>query len=323
MKDKFGREIDYLRISVTDRCNLRCRYCTPQCNVKNVPYNELLSYDEIIILTEIFAGLGIKNVKITGGEPLLRNDLPDLIKKLKTVRGIEQVTLTTNGTLLSENLDLLLESKLDAVTISLDTLNPEKYKTITGRDELNNVIRAINRAIDSNMKTKINVVTLRDFNYDEIYDLAKMASMKPLDIRFIEMMPIGLGKNFEGYSRDDIMRILKKSLGEPEEIDEKIGNGPATYYKFPKLTGKIGFISAISHEFCDECNRVRLTCVGKLKTCLQFDGEIDLKKMLRNNVPYEEIEKEIKACILRKREKHSFTKIDSQCDRLLMSQIGG
>lgn len=323
MKDKFGREIDYLRISVTDRCNLRCRYCTPQCNVKNVPYNELLSYDEIIILTEIFAGLGIKNIKITGGEPLLRKNLSDLIAKIKAVRGIEQITLTTNGTLLSEYLDLLMKSKLDAVTISLDTLNPEKYKTITGRDELNNVLRAINRATESNIKTKINVVTLRDFNYDEIYDLANMASMKPLDIRFIEMMPIGLGRYFEGYSQNNVMEILKRSFGEPEAIDEKLGNGPATYYKFPNLTGKIGFISAISHKFCNECNRVRLTCVGKLKTCLQFDGEVDLKEMLRNNVSQEEIEKVIKECFYNKSKEHAFTESNFIHEKLLMSQIGG
>ena len=228
MKDRLGREIDYIRISITDRCNLRCGYCMPECGVPSVSHDMILRFDEIVRLVKIFCSLGIKNVKITGGEPLVRKGTVDLIKDIKSVEGIEKVSMTTNGILLSENLGALAEAGIDSINISLDTLDRQKYMKITGFDGLNTVLKAIDecRAFPE-IKVKINAVTLADYNRDEICALADFASEAGATLRFIEMMPIGLGTGFDGYSQDEIMAVLEEAYGPAKKINEEVGSGPA------------------------------------------------------------------------------------------------
>lgn len=284
MIDRWDRKIDYIRISVTDRCNLRCIYCMPQEGVPSLPHKEILTYDEILRLCRCFLKFGIDKVKITGGEPLVRKDIASLVGQMKTQIGMKNVTLTTNGLLLGKYLPDLAAAGLDGVNISLDTLNPSKYEQITRKDALNDVLSAIQEALNyQKVKVKINCVPVLDTDKEDIIKIAGLAKNSRLSVRFIEMMPIGLGKNFSYYSEGDIIAILKEAYGPLEPVDTALGNGPAHYYSVSGFEGKIGFISAISHKFCNECNRVRLTSDGYLKTCLQYEHGTDLKEVLRGN----------------------------------------
>ena len=209
MKDQYARVIDYMRISITDRCNLRCRYCMPD-GVELVPMKNILSYEEIEMVCQAAAKAGIRKFKITGGEPLVRLGCPELIGKIKKIPGVEQVTLTTNGVLLSKYLPELIANGLDAVNVSLDTLDRERYKAITGRDELEAVHESIDQAIEAKIPVKINSVLQKDMNADEYLALARMSIKKKIDVRFIEMMPIGLGKKFDTVYNEDVLKELKK-----------------------------------------------------------------------------------------------------------------
>ena len=323
MKDQYGREIDYIRISVTDRCNLRCKYCIPECGIASVGHENILNFDEITRIVSECAKLGIKKVKITGGEPLVRRELHSLVARIKNTPGIEQVTLTTNGIFLKEQIERLAEAGIDAINISLDTLDSAKFKKITGFDALDKVLDAIELCKDyQGVKLKLNVVTLADYNKDEILDFAKFTKKNDIDVRFIEMMPIGLGEGFEGYSQDYIRGVLEKEYGPLEGCQGKHGNGPAVYYRVPGFKGKIGFISAISHQFCDSCNRVRLTAEGLLKPCLQYAEGIDLKKAIREGD--EPLENLIRKGIFDKPKEHNFrsSTIEGR-EQKLMSKIGG
>ena len=324
MKDQYGREIDYIRISVTDRCNLRCKYCIPECGIASVGHENILNFDEITKIVSECAKLGIKKVKITGGEPLVRRELHSLVASIKNTPGIEQVTLTTNGIFLKEQIERLAEAGIDAINISLDTLDPAKFKQITGFDALDKVRDAIELCKNyPGIKLKLNVVTLADYNKDEILDFVVLAQQDAIDVRFIEMMPIGLGDGFEGYSQDYIKNIIEESYGTLEgPLNQKYGNGPAVYYRIPGFKGKIGFISAISHQFCDSCNRVRLTAEGLLKPCLQYAEGIDLRKAIREGG--EPLENLIRKGIFDKPKEHNFrsSTIEGREQRL-MSKIGG
>lgn len=331
MKDQYGREIDYIRISVTDRCNLRCRYCIPECGVKSVGYENILRFDEIIKIVEECAKLGIRKVKITGGEPLVRRELHTLVRGIKATEGIEQVTLTTNGIFLKEQIDNLAEAGIDAINISLDTLDPGKFKQITGFDALDKVLEAIEICKNyPGIKLKLNVVTLADYNKDEIISFAALAKNDDIDVRFIEMMPIGLGDGFEGYNQDYIKEKIEKAYGPLDACIGKYGNGPAAYYQIPGFKGKIGFISAISHQFCDSCNRVRLTAEGLLKPCLQYAEGVDLKKVIREGGmdPSEDADSNlynlIRKGIYDKPKEHNFrsSTIEGK-EQKIMSKIGG
>ena len=319
MRDIHGREIDYLRISVTDRCNLRCKYCMPEKGVEPVSHEEILTYDEIVTLAKSFAALGIRKIKITGGEPLVRKNIESLIRDLKAIPGIDEVTLTTNGTLLTDKVVSLWEAGIDGINISLDTLDPEKYSRITGKDEFYTVLDGINKCLEFNIKTKVNVVTLAGINDDEIAELAGMAYRKPIDVRFIELMPLGLGKEFGGYTEDVILEKLKAEFGEPEPINEKRGNGPAKYYHFQNFAGNVGIISAMSHSFCSTCNRIRLTATGELRTCLAYEGGIDLKELLRDGLKGQMVDL-VSRYIYNKPQAHALT-IGGEQD--IMSKIGG
>lgn len=319
MQDRLGREIDYMRISITDRCNLRCGYCMPECGVPSVPHDMILRFDEIVRLVKIFCSMGIKNVKITGGEPLVRKGAVGLIKDIKAIDGIEKVSMTTNGILLSKNLNALAEAGIDSINISLDTLNRQKYLNITGFDGLNTVLKAIDecRAFPE-MKVKINAVTMADYNRNEICALANYAAEVGATLRFIEMMPLGLGTGFDGYIQDEIMAVLEEAYGPAKTIKEKVGSGPAKYYSFEDYKGRIGLISPMSHKFCGDCNRIRLTSEGLLRPCLGSDVGIDLRKPMREGARDEELKALIYEGIMNKPEGHCFETTDS-----LMSKIGG
>ena len=319
MQDRFGREIDYIRISITDRCNLRCVYCMPGCGVPSVPHDMILRFDEIVRLVKIFCSLGIKNVKITGGEPLVRRGAVGLIKEIKSIDGVEKVSMTTNGILLSENLEALVEAGVDSINISLDTLDRQKYLNITGFDGLDTVLKAIDecRAFPE-MKVKINTVNMAEYNRDEICSLADYAAEVGATLRFIEMMPLGLGTGFGGYNQDEIMAVLEEAYGPAKTINEEVGSGPAKYYSFEGMEGRIGFISPMSHKFCGSCNRIRLTSEGLLRPCLGSDVGIDLRMPMREGASDEELAQIIHDGIVNKPAGHRFETTDS-----LMSKIGG
>lgn len=325
MIDNYGRNIDYIRISVTDRCNLRCVYCMPEEGTECLSHGDILSFEEIVRVCNILAKQGISKVKITGGEPLVRKDIDLLIKKIKDIDGITSVTITTNGVLLKEKYTKLVAAGVDAITVSLDSANPEEFIKITRRDYLSQVLDGINTVQkDGRIPLKINSVILKKEESD-IIDLIKLAEHYETDIRFIEMMPIGLGKDFEYIDTDTILNIIEKEYGKGTVFNGTRGNGPATYYEFEGLKGKIGFISSISHKFCSSCNRIRMTSDGHIKACLQYSANVNLKEMLRNNVSDEIISHKLEEIIKNKPVGHHFdqkpgNKFDEQ---RTMAQIGG
>lgn len=325
MLDKLNRKIDYLRISVIDRCNLRCVYCMPEEGVESIPHEEILTYDEILRICETVSQLGIKKIKITGGEPLVRKEIVNLIRDIKNLDKIEQVTLTTNGILLYDMLDDLYDAGIDAINISLDTLKEDNFKQITRRDGLEKVLMAIDKAYNLGIRVKINCLAIRDFNINELADIANFAKDREIDVRFIELMPIGFGKKYTQIDNDEILSILESNFGAFEPVTEKRGNGPAKYYKNKDMKGCIGFISAISHEFCESCNRIRLTSNGFLKLCLHYNKGIDLKEPLRSNISDEDLTNMIHDAIKNKPLGHNFYH-DSDMNNIEsknMVQIGG
>lgn len=325
MVDQFGRNINYIRVSVTDRCNLRCVYCMPAEGVEQVPHTEILGYDEIVRIVKISAQKGISRVKLTGGEPLVRKDLASLAGELTKLPGIEQVTLTTNGVLLKEQIKGLAEAGICAVNVSLDTLDREMYKSLTRRDELVRVLAGIQEALKyPQVKVKINCVPLMGVNEDQWAPLAEFAKNLPVDVRFIEMMPIGLGKEYHGRYQEEILQGLRRKFGEERSISGEFGNGPGVYVQFEGFRGKIGFISAISHKFCSNCNRVRLTAEGFLKPCLQYACGVDLKEPIRSGVSDEKLAQLVEEAIYRKPKSHHFESgEDPEFEQNKMSRIGG
>ena len=283
MKDSFGRTIDYLRVSVTDRCNLRCVYCMPEEGVESIPHSQILTFDEIHALCAFMARYGLKKIKITGGEPLVRKGIPNLIAQLKSIPGISSVTITTNGVLLDSYYHPLVEAGVDCITVSLDALSREKYQALTRRDQLDAVLRGIHLAQEENLvKLKINAVPTAPLDGDEVIRLAQFAQNHDTDVRFIEVMPIGMGTQFQAVGENQVRSILEERFGPMTICHEVRGNGPSVYYSLDGFLGKIGFISAVSHKFCDTCNRVRLTADGYLKTCLQYDTGVMLRPYLRD-----------------------------------------
>ncbi|MCF2569628.1 GTP 3',8-cyclase MoaA [Mediterraneibacter glycyrrhizinilyticus] len=334
MRDQFGRNIDYMRVSVTDRCNLRCIYCMPEEGVPCVSHSDILTFDEIRRICGIGAELGISRIKLTGGEPLVRRGLPGLLGMLKKIPGIEQVTLTTNGILLKDNINELVSNGLDAVNISIDTLDPEYYHKITRRGGIEEVLSGLDAALSyPALKVKVNCVPLKGMPEETYVQLASLAKDRDVDVRFIEMMPIGLGKEYFGVSGQEIYNILKERFGEAERCNGKFGNGPAVYVQFSGFQGKIGFIDAVTHKFCSTCNRVRLTSEGRLKLCLQYETGIDMRKLLRSGADDEVIKQEMRRVIYEKPACHHFAdgrpdtpaslSGDEKLETRDMSQIGG
>lgn len=307
MKDQYGRKIDYMRVSVTDRCNLRCVYCMPAEGIQTIPHEQILTFDEIARICRIGTRLGISKIRLTGGEPLVRRNLVGLVGMLHRILGIEKVSLTTNGILLSNNINELVSNGLDGVNISLDTMNPVRYGRVTRGGELNKALEGLEAALTfPSLNVKINCVPLDDGGAEDWVRLASLARERKVEVRFIEMMPVGLGKNFRGRSREEVLRVLESSFGTPEEYTGRLGNGPAAYVHFQGFCGRIGFISAVSHRFCDSCNRVRLTSTGILKPCLQYGGGTDLRELLRGGASDEEVEEKMRETIFLKPSGHHF-----------------
>lgn len=328
MKDGCGRTIDYLRISVTDKCNLRCQYCMPKEGIELLEHKELLTLEELFRVVTIMEQLGITKIRLTGGEPLVRRNLVKLISDINTLDGIEDIAMTTNGVLFADKAKELKEAGLRRVNISLDTLNQITFEEITRKDEYNNVIEAIRQAKANKINVKINCVPCKEFNEADIPAMAGLAKDYNIDVRFIELMPLGCGRKFTGISSDEILNILENSYGKAILSGEKSGNGPAIYYNFKGFGGKIGFISPMSHKFCSECNRIRLTADGMLKLCLHYDRHIDLKQLIRGGMSDEEIKEAIMLAIRQKPAAHNFAQTanvenNENEDTRKMVQIGG
>lgn len=318
MIDSFGRKINYLRISLTDRCNLRCIYCMPKKGIAEiVPHEELLSLEEIYELTKSFVELGIDKIRFTGGEPLVRKNIVELIRKTSELDGVKDISLTTNAQLLKGMAKDLKEAGLNRVNISLDTLDRDKFASITRGGNLDSVLEAIDEAIRVGLTPiKINTVLIGGFNDDEIQDLVGLTK-RGIDVRFIELMPIG---EAAGFAKDKFISndIILKTISELQPIEREDISSPATYYKLPGASGKVGIINPISCKFCDNCNRIRLTSTGQLKLCLHSNREIDLKSSLRNK---EDIKQIIRDSIMTKEESHHLE--NEEYITRNMNQIGG
>lgn len=326
MIDGVGRTIDYVRISVTDRCNLRCVYCMPEEGVESISHDRILRFQEILRICRILASKGIRKVKLTGGEPLVRKGIVDLIADLKKIPGIDNVTITTNGVLLEEMYDELVEAGIDAITVSLDSLDTKVFQEITRRDEADRVKRGIALAMEKNrVPLKINCVPVLGIQEQKLEELVELARDHRVHVRFIEMMPIGMGSSFPFVKEEELKTELEKKLGPLTPCDEILGNGPCHYYSAEGYQGKIGFISAVSHKFCSECNRIRLTAEGFLKTCLQYDCGVELKPVMADGCTDEELERLIERALKEKPVGHNFGSISSFAgrDQRGMSQIGG
>jgi len=327
MQDQFRRPINYLRISVTDRCNLRCIYCMPPDGVKSFQHAEILTFEEIIKVVQAGVRIGIRKIRLTGGEPLIRGGIIDLVDSINNVPEIDDIAITTNGILLGQMVQQLKKAGLNRVNVSLDTMKPERFKRITRGGNIDLVWKGLNAAIDAGLKpVKINTVAIRGFNDDELVDLARLTLEHPLHVRFIELMPIGTSNDAWARGKyiasSEVKEMIEGTLG--KLVDEKNihGSGPARYARLPGSKGTIGFISAISNHFCAECNRLRLTSTGQLRPCLFNNREIDLKQALRGGAGLEDLTRIFRAAVESKPVGHDLDKAWRQDDRV-MSQIGG
>ncbi len=322
MIDCLNRTIDYIRISVTDRCNLRCVYCMPEEGVMPMDHEDILSYQEIVRICEAGARLGIRKVKITGGEPLVRKDIEKLIGQLSQIPGIDDITMTTNGCLLKEKGAALKAAGVSSINVSLDTLDPERFAKITRRDCFQTVIEGIEAAKALGINVKVNCAVMEELTKEEVLDFSRFSMEQEIPVRFIEIMPIGQGANYKAMNNDDLAGILSASYGELTESSRIMGNGPAIYYTWGDGRGSIGFISAVNHKFCGTCNRVRLTSDGFLKLCLDSPAGVDLKGPMRAGISQEELFHLMEHTIWNKPESHHFEKEHKKTD-LNMNQIGG
>ncbi len=325
LKDNFHRTIDYMRISITDRCNLRCIYCMPAEGVRPIEHKEILTYEEIIRVVRVAAELGVRKIRITGGEPLARKDVTFLISSIRKIPGIEDMSLTTNGVLLKKYAKELADAGLDRVNISLDSLRPERYREITRGGDIGEVMAGIKAAEKAGlMPIKINMVPVRGLNDDEIEGFARITLDTPYHVRFIEFMPIGAGDFWseDKYIRADEIRTVVEKIGPLFPVRAR-KNGPARYFRFENASGVIGFISALTHHFCGDCNRLRITADGRLRPCLFSETEIDLKPALRSGSPDSELERLLRLSIEVKPEGHNLGRREDIKVLRSMSKIGG
>lgn len=333
MQDRYGRVIDYLRISLTDRCNFRCIYCMPEEGVKALTHEDILRIEEIEQAVRVAASIGIKSIRLTGGEPLVRKGVVDLVRGITKIPGIENISMTTNGVLLPKMAHDLKRAGLSRVNISLDTLDPGQFKYITRRGELHQTLDGIKAALEVGFDpVKINAVTVRSLNQDYLA-FARLSVDYPLHVRFIEYMPVGESSGSQGcgWGQEDVVpsEELRSVINEraraagmdeliPADNDRPLGWGPANYFKFPGALGTVGFISPLSHHFCSKCNRLRLTADGKLRPCLFSDEEYDLREALRKGTEADQHAVFLQA--LRAKPDDHHNKIGTERG---MSQIGG
>ena len=325
MFDRYQREIHYLRLSVTDLCNLRCRYCMPD-GVEKLEREAVLTYEEFLRLAALFARCGIDTVRVTGGEPLVRKNVAQLVAGLKETPGIRRVTLTTNAVLLAEQLPALLDAGLDSVNISLDTLRPEVFRQITARDDFAAVQAGLQAALQSGLPVKLNCVPQAGVNEGELEALAALAQNNALQVRFIEMMPIGYGAAMPCISGPELRARFARRWPELAPLspaqEHALGNGPAVYYTVPGWQGSIGFIAAVHGKFCASCNRVRLTSQGFLRPCLASETGCDLRALLRSGADDAQLLAAIRETIWAKPREHHFNDSSMPATRG-MYRIGG
>ena len=324
ISDSFNRPINYLRISVTDRCNLRCVYCMPADGINPLPHGDILSYEEVSLIARSAAELGIKKVRITGGEPLVRANLSNLVRMLSEIKEINDLSLTTNGVLLSAQARELKAAGIKRVNISLDSLRPERFHKITRAGKLEDVLQGIRAAGAAGFNpVKINMVVMRGINDDELIDFARKTLEEGWHVRFIEFMPVGEKQQEAGERFIPISEIMGRieSLGALESyiLD---GNGPAKYFRLPQARGTIGFISPVSEHFCFKCNRLRLSAEGKLLPCLLSDAEMDLRGPLRRGASVDEIKLLLGQAIAAKPQGHKL-EVGTTRNNRNMCQIGG
>ncbi len=324
--DGMGRTIVNLRISVTDRCNFRCTYCMPADNVEFMDRSNLLSFEEIHRVVTIVSKLGINRIRLTGGEPLMRKGLPSLIKMIDKVEGIDDIAMTTNAYFLKDQAQSLIEAGLKRLNVSLDALDPDKFRDVNRRDCLNSVLEGLNTARKAGFKSiKINAVAVRNFSEPEIMGLIEMGRSDGFEIRFIEFMPLDSDKTWERNKvlfGHEIIDIIKKKY-ELVPIDNSLEIGPASEYNFADGKGKVGIITAVSNPFCDHCNRIRMTADGKLRTCLFSENEHDLKNLIRNGASDEVIAEAIQQAVLIKEPGHKINLKDFKQPNRAMHAIGG
>ena len=323
--DGNDRVVEYLRVSVTDRCDLRCSYCMPPSGVDLAPRCEILRYRDLLELIEIFAELGVRKTRFTGGEPLIRKGIIGFLGQVNEIPGIERIALTTNGMNLARLAHSLKDAGVSSVNISLDSLSRDRFRSITGRDGLPSVLEGIQAAIDAGIESvKINMVVMGGVNDDEIVRFAELTRTMNVQIRFIEFMPAT--PNVWDEKRFVPMSEIKKrveAIGEIAACEKRQWGGPARIFRLAGAVGEIGFISSVSRHFCDECNRVRLTSMGGLLTCLFGKQDLDLKAMLRSGASREEIKKAIRAALVAKNAVRHMP-IDGPDGRELpMSCVGG
>lgn len=327
MQDRFQRTIEYVRISITDRCNLRCRYCMPEQGVRKLCHEDILSFDEILRIVRALAALGVRKVRLTGGEPLVRKDILDLIRKIRRVKGIEVISLTTNGVLLPEMAADLRAAGVDFVNVSLDALDEETFSFLTRRPLLGRVeagLRALEEAGFTD--TKLNCVPLVGVNEADVLKLAELAREKPLKVRYIELMPVGCAyeAGLRGMPMDEVRRRLQEAFGPFFPVrQEKSLRGPAEYVQPEGFAGQLGFIDAMGHKFCQSCNRIRLTAEGFLKLCLHARTGLDVRGLLRAGADDKALLAALSAAIYNKPAEHHFLEADGKQDSRYMYQVGG
>ncbi len=323
--DSYGRKIDYLRISITDRCNLRCFYCTPFCNRRRLPRAEILTHEEILRTAKAAVTVGIAKIRLTGGEPLVRRGAVELCRSLSAISGLEDLAITTNGVSLNDLAMPLHEAGVRRLNVSLDTLRPDRFRRITGEDFLPQVLEGLERAEQTGFAPiKINTVVMRGINDDEIQSLAALTYRKPYHVRFIELMPFGDNRCHELFMPVSEM-IRKIPYIQTAQLDgAALRTGPARLCRLPGSVGRIGFIAPMSWHFCGSCNRLRLTADGKLRACLFSDTEIDIRGPLREGASEHELADIITAAVAAKPERLPFgVKAHPPCGTRRMYAIGG
>jgi cyclic pyranopterin phosphate synthase len=326
LADQFNRPITYLRISVTDKCNLRCIYCMPEQGLPWLPKSEILTYEEIAQLVKAAASAGVRSVRLSGGEPLIRKNLDRLVREIAQTPGIEDIALSTNGLLLEEQLQGLIEAGLRRVNVSLDTLNAQRFAEIARRPGLDRVLAGIEAAIAAGLTPlKINCVVMRGKNDDEIAAFAEWTKHRAVYVRFIEVMPVeeNLELQRDVYVSSDEILERVRAIGDLAPVSGPGGNGPAKYYAFPGAPGAVGVISPLSHDYCERCNRVRLTADGRLRLCLFGDYEIDLRTPLRAGASTGDLAETLRASMLIKPERHHLKLGEAASRMRAFSEIGG
>ena len=323
MIDLQGRKIEYVRVSITDRCKLRCLYCMPEGGVECLAHQDILTFEEIVRIVRLMTGLGVHAVRLTGGEPMARRGCLDLIGMLHALPGVDRIGMTTNAILLKGRVAEAAHNGLADLNISLDTLDPENYRHITRCGNVNDVLDVLREALDAGLRVKLNAVPIRGLNETQLVELAALAKDLPVDVRFIELMPIGSGADMKAIPTSEVIQKMEEAFGLLQPDGSRHGMGPAVYGKPRDFAGNIGFISAVSHEFCQYCNRVRITPDGLLKLCLNHQSSADLRTLLRNGATDGEITEAMRVAILHKPVHHgSSEKVDDKEGRR-MNQIGG